>query len=423
MKKFVALFFFSLLVVSNGYAQEESKKHKLMPEITGLTQIIGQADVKDFNSESDPAYNNILKVRVGFEKEVYKNFFVKADFQDARLMGHTPRVTDPGDHVFDLIEGYVEAKDIMGSGLGFKAGRFQMKYANQRVLGQSFWNYYERKFDGVMLRYHKDKIKADVFYTYHNDNTPYLLKTLPNLYPTNDILRNNNNVSGAWITGDFGNIGEYHLFAVAENNKTEASELNRYTVGINRFCTNKKFDLKTEIEASYQFGNNKATADKDIAAWHVAVKADKKFNRFNVLAGADIFSGTDPEESDKIGMYSNALGGKHKFLGNMDYFLVLSGGTANLGVHDYFAGVGYSFIPKKLSAGLTGHYFMSNQDSGLDANTFGSEIDFDIVYKPFKGTKVKGGASAFFRDELMENIWGGDEDMSYWTYVMLVVNF
>ena len=151
-----------------------------------------------------------------------------------------------------------------------------------------------------------------------------------------------------------------------------------------------------------------------------------KFKPVKLYAGFDIFSGTDPNEKNKINTFTNELGRKHKYLGLMDYFLVLTSGTGNLGVNDYFLGCAFpNLVTKGLSASLTGHYFMSNQKSLTGLNSFGSEFDLVLMYKLGKRFMIKGGASMFLPDDLMKELWKvGDvyrTDPGYWTFIMAVI--
>ncbi len=398
---------------------------KLMPDFSGNVMVRGVADVKDFNPDTDPAYNNVLKVRFGFEKEVYKNIFIKAEVQDSRMLGQTNNLTAEGNHVFDLFQGYVDIKDIAGTGLGIKAGRFQMMYGTRRVIGNSAWNINERKFDGAILKYHKKRFSADLFYTYYNDETPYLLKSLPNMYGQEKYYRTN--VYGLWTTTDLQKAGQLHIFGVMEsdskNNNGAEINLNRATVGFNHF--GKFGDLKTTVESAYQLGsqetdNGNTTVEKDIAAYMFGFQAKYKPNRFEAQIGTYMFSGQDAGAKETT-LYNNGMGNKHNMLGSIDYFISIKGGTAGLGINNFYAGVGYDLIPKKLNASLIGHYHMTNQEAPNGDNTLGSEIDLELKYQPVKNLVFKGGGALFFADDLMQQIWNTDESMSYWGYLMVQV--
>jgi hypothetical protein len=408
------------LLANTMFAEDKTNTNDFMPKISGMAQVIGQMDDRGFDSKSDIVYNNILKVRVGVEKEVYKDFFVRADIQDSRLMGQTTAsVMESGKHNLDLLQGYVYAKNIFNTGFGVKVGRFQMQYGTERFIGRSFWHKDERKFDGGILSYENKMMKADFFYTYHNDNMPYLLKAIPDNYPVSeDIVGNNSEFFGTWIEINLNTAGNLHLFAFTQADRKSIADAVMNTIGINHFWS--MGNLKTTVEAASQFGefNMKGTDGHDINSYLIALSADYKINRFSANVGLTMISGTE-KGSKEFSTFNNTMGSKHKFLGNMDYFLVIP----VIGVNDISVGGKYALIPQKLSLNLTGHYFMSNQEDINGDSDFGTEIDLDLVYKPNKKVVVKSGVSTFMQGKAMETLWDGRDDTPYWAYAMVVVKF
>ncbi|GEM_PF-2688941 len=433
MKKLTILFAIICLSL-NVFAQTTDKPvvKKVTPKgininglrIFGLGFMIFQLDDKDFNSETPSVGNSILKFRLGAEYEFLKNMFFHAEFQDSRMMYHDETVVGQTDHYFELFQGYIELKKLFGTDFGIKAGRFQMGYGTGKYLGKSFWHINERRFEGVKLQYQKKTFVADLFYTRHQSVTPYMLKTLRKLYPLNPGPNYGNDVFGLWTKTSFNKNHKLDLFAFREAKYSDKLDMKRNTAGLN--YNGKMGAFSFLIEFAYQFGTSKANAVvKDINANHAGLKLNYKMKPVKLTAGFDMFSGTAPGTTGEINTFSNELGGKHKFLGLMDYFLAIPHGTGNLGVNDYYFGIAFPNMCKGFTTSLMGHLFMANQKSAGDLSDFGKEIDLVFSYKFAKKLILKGGASMFSQGDLMKHLWtvGNIErtDASFWSFIMLVV--
>ena len=187
--------------------------------------------------------------------------------------------------------------------------------------------------------------------------------------------------------------------------------------------------VSTIIEAAYQFGN---FFDRDISAYLVSVSAYYKAGIAKVGIGADILSGTDPDdEATKMNTYQATYGTNHKFYGYMDYFINIPVNTNNLGLNDFYITSYFKPQDSKWSFGANIHQFMSNKSDDLtlpgnssptSENTFGQEIDLTVKYAFIKGTTLVWGGSVFFPSGLMKYAFAPREDMAYWSYVMIVAN-
>ena len=117
----------------------------------------------------------------------------------------------------------------------------------------------------------------------------------------------------------------------------------------------------------------------------------------------------------------------------MDYFLVSTKGTNNLGVNDFFAGASLGNLligkpaedrPGNVDISLFFHYFMSNQCDINDDTDWGSEIDLVMKYSFTKNIFFQLGGGVFLPGEVMKNYYKvGDvirEDPSFWLFTMLV---
>jgi hypothetical protein len=415
-------------------AQEEKKENGW--KINGLAHLIGQMDGKDFSNTTPPQYYTVMKFRLGVEKQVFDDLKFKLEMQDSRLLGQAEGVMN-NIHNLDLFEGYLEFNNVANIPLAVQAGRFQMEYGTERIIGRSFWHINERVFDGARLKYKTDNFAIDYFHIIQHNSTDYILKIFPGLYPYPSQQSTSSGVYGIWSKIDFTEKNNLDLFAFMEANDTyddmSNSFLTRNTAGMN--YNYKSGDFETVMEFAYQFGTAKTEilnsmgaienkTEKDIAAYLGSLLFNYKLKPVALELGGNIISGTDPDEKEKINTYSNYLASKHKFYGLMDYFLDIKRGTGNLGLNDFYFKVAYPGLVKNFSGAVILHHFMSNKESASGLNTFGQEIDLVFTYKVIKGTSIKFGGGIFLPGDLMKEMWRTSEsersDPSFWSFIMIV---
>ncbi len=398
-------------------------------KFSGLGHMTTQMDAKDFNSDTDPISYTFMKVRLGVEKTLGEDILFKVDIRDSRVWGSEGSPVEDL-HNLDLQEGYLEFKNVFNSPLAIQAGRFIMNYDNGRFIGNSFWRMNERAFDGLRLKYHTEKFKAEYFHTNHTSGPGYILKIIPGktYSEASGNLDPSYGVYGLWLNTTAVKDNSISLFSFFENDRTQSLEdkdnLSRITSGIHYNAT--FGNISPHFEFAYQMGTKtialgETFVAKDIAAYLLSATADIKLKPLTITAGIEMYSGQDPEESDKITLIDVYMGSKHKFLGLMDYFLAVGPGTANHGVNDIFATFKYGTKKSKWIPSITFHHFMANSSMDDDPTDFGQEIDLQLVYKITKGAKLVGGAATFLQGDLMKKIWV-NEDMPYWAFLMTVVN-
>ena len=118
--------------------------------------------------------------------------FVQA--RDAEVMGANPKnVTSSMKDAFDLTQAYIELRDAEQGWISLLAGRQQLYYGDERLVGRSDWSNASRSFDAVRLRLQNQTYAArvDVFASSVVKNYPTSLdKVLPgqNFYGTDMAL-------------------------------------------------------------------------------------------------------------------------------------------------------------------------------------------------------------------------------------------
>lgn len=436
MKKFISLILFILLSAQMFAEETKIEQSRDDWKINALVQMIGQMDGKDFSNTTHPLFYNTLKIRVGVEKTLFENLKFRACVQDSRIFGDQKGITN-NTHNLDLFEGYLEFQKLFDTPLSLQAGRFQMSYGTERFIGKSFWHMNERVFDGLRLKYHTEKVKVDYFHIIQHNRTDYLLKVITDNYQYPLADATGKGIYGLWSTINVIDNHQFDLFGFMEADDVFDANVNtemiRNTAGINYKGNAGIIDWI--LEYGIQFGTMKtenlvdnkiaSTVEKDINAYLATAKLNANLESLSIYAGGNIISGTDPSsDGSEINTYSNYLGSKHKYFGFMDYFSVITKGTANLGLQDIYLGLNYPEIMKNLSADLTLHNFSSNQEHISGETAFGNEVDLTFAYKFNKKTVVKFGGAVFMPDELSKIIWKtGDiirEDTSFWAFIMVV---
>ena len=73
-------------------------------------------------------------------------------FQDSRLWGQE-LATNSNDNLTDLHQGYFQVSDFLRPGLSLRAGRQEMAYGSDRLIGRGNWSNVGRSFDAVRMGY------------------------------------------------------------------------------------------------------------------------------------------------------------------------------------------------------------------------------------------------------------------------------
>ena len=166
-----------------------------------------------------------------------------------------------------------------------------------------------------------------------------------------------------------------------------------------------------------------------VSAWFAALNFKYQWDKWNIGAGIDYFSGADTTDNpdNKIGTFSIPYATNHIYYGLLDFFTNIPANTLNGGLNNLFVRAG--FRPNgKSNIELTYHYFALSGNV-LDVSNeplskyLGSEIDFTGSYKYNEFISFKLGYSMMVATESMEAIKGGDKDeWTDWGWAMVVIN-
>jgi hypothetical protein len=356
------------------------------------------------------------RVNLGYKSE---KFEVYGSLQEARVWGEEEQVKDVpaiGVHEFWGVINFCKS-------LSLKAGRQELRYDDERLLGNADWIAQARSHDAAVLRFASpggwnvhlggafNQVTENNFGTYYPLNTYKTLEFLWANKTWNDSLQ------------------ELKLSGIAIGDGTQLSDTSgiatRYTFGVNLDYSRASWAL--HLAAYDQAG--KAPDQKSISAYLLSFYASlKPVPAVTVTAGLDYLSGTDQksgEASDKQHTFSTLYASNHPFYGIADYFLNIPNDTRNGGLVTGYLKGSYAIKQFKVNSGL--HYFwLQNNvaDQAMPENvlekSLGAEVDVWGSYSFSKEVNVMLGGSLVFGTESMEAIKGVEEGQTgAWCYVGL----
>jgi hypothetical protein len=119
-------------------------------------QIRFRAEVRqnnDLNSSVSDVANFVgQRLRFHIRAKLSDQVETYLQFQDSRLWGQE-LATNSNDNLTDLHQGYFQVNDFWKPGLSLRAGRQEMAYGSDRLVGRGNWDNVGRSFDAVRMGY------------------------------------------------------------------------------------------------------------------------------------------------------------------------------------------------------------------------------------------------------------------------------
>lgn len=279
------------------------------------------------------------------------------------------------------------------------AGRFEMLYGDDLVIGPSRWSYIGRAFDGVRLRLQKSKDAPwlDLFITQPNEG--FVAEA------------DNWNAGDVYFAGAYGNIGalvpgkpDLDLYAlanyapgVAVDDALATDFLTRMTLGTRLKGKYGPGDFRVEL--GYQTGSkNVAGTDSGFAA----LQADAELGvnlpvakGFRLAVEGFYASGNDPDTEDQDESWDQLFPTTHRALGHMDFLNKRS----NLYGSVFHAKLEpFGFLTVESMTHLYWSPFHKWADGSYSTDEYeGAESDLGVTYKIGKGLQLKSVGGFFWR--------------------------
>lgn len=339
-------------------------------------------------------------------------FFLQV--QDSRVFGSEPSTLTHTANM-DLHQGFLMLHDFLMDGLRIQAGRMEVSYGTQRMIGAVGWNNVGRSFDGIRVTSSQPFGSVDVFALNTRETSAAPGAATP---ATVAYARE----GGQFLGGIYATLSRtapvlIDVFVLYESDRNQSitgtNDLARYTLG--GYGRGEAGMVWYQAEAAYQLGK---VSTRDLSAYLLSGMAGVMLSKTGVQrigVGADILSGTPSAATTEMNTFIPAYHTGHKFYGFMDYFV----GIPSAGLHDYMATV--RFTPKDaLTVDATAH-LLRYAESTLLGFDLGTEVDVVASWRYDAHTVIEFGASAFLPGVVMKAIYGAT-DPATWGYAQVQVS-
>lgn len=346
------------------------------------------------------------RVRLTANAKATDDVSAKITLQDTRVWGGTDVLSNFGANDTDLHEAYLNVNGIFGLPVDLRAGRQELAYGDQRLIGSFGWSNHGRAFDGIKLSHNSDAVNVDVFSMVVDElgngtgagfptgaTTGMGDLTLNGLYATLKQLVPNNTVDAYLLHTNF-----------------KGTDSSRYTLGARLKGAAAGVDYTAE--GAYQFG--KTNADVDIAAYAFAVKAGYTLPtpmKIRIGAEYDFATGAD-DNAAETEAFDNLYPTNHNHFGIAD----VVNSWSDIQAWSINASAD---LNEKTKVTVAYWDFTEQEDEAADGDDLGSEIDIVVTHKYNNNLKFEVGAARFMPGDLA----GANDDARDWAYLQITANF
>ena len=336
-----------------------------------------------------------------------------------------------------------------GKGFFAQAGRQELSYDDERLLGAHDWAASGRAHDALRVGWENPlhKVHAIVAFNQTAEIVDDIISTSSSssakLYKNMQTLWYHYGASQSpfQISGVFINQGASDI----QKDKV------RYMQTFGTYMTYKWPNISTDLSLYYQLGHDRTGAD--IKAYMMSGNVGWQFlPKWKATLGDEYLSGSDGYPGTNR-TFNVLYGSYHKFFGAMDNFTYSS--IPLYGLNDLSAKVDYTlygwkrkYWGPKLDLSLAVHWlitgrrinnYLKNPTEELTdpakilimrryngkyrfSQNLGQEIDLQVKYTPWKNVTVEAGFSIMLATETMQFIKGTTADVQRWGWVSVNVN-
>jgi hypothetical protein len=363
----------------------------------------------------------VQRIRLGtlIRPTPWLRFFIQ--MQDSRVFGITPALP-PNQNTLDIREAYFQLGNPEGNGFIVRAGRQELSFGNNRLIGNSWWNNVSRTFDAVRAAYQLGRLRIDAFAAsvvtiregvvdHHNQGN--------NLYGLYGSMRDV--IPGATL-----DLYEFwHLQPGYAIVGLKPVHLNQWTTGF-RWVGSlpRSFDYRTEI--AVQRGEAGAAS---ISSWmgHFVLGYMLQGVRTTprLFVEYDYGSGSENTRGSSYNTFDPIYPSTHDKLGLADQF-----GWRN--IQDLRFGQEFRISRRWVLATSLHNYWLANahdalypsrgaivaqRADGTAGTHVGEELDVQVIFTPTRQSQVGAGYGRVFTGEFLNKTTKG-KDYNY-PYMML----
>jgi hypothetical protein len=397
-------------------------------------------DNADFNKSTlDTQSFTGSRLRLTASGLAAEDIAVKVTLQDTRLWGGEPGATAPAGltdngEAVDLHEGFVDFQHFLNSPVALRAGRQELSFGDQRLVGAFGWNNQGRAFDGLRLSWSRGPLTLDGWTVKRKESNGVIAVSA-----SAATDRDFSGIYGTLKPLFPGSLVDFYYLHDREGDTTGVAEPKSvHTLGAR--LTGKSGGLDYTVEAPFQFGENgtvtASSAPVKIAASALAAKAGWTFTGDKELRLGleyDRASGDSNAADDKAKTFQNLYPSNHLFYGFMDFQ-----GWRNLSAWNVVASFkpakpwfllaqGWDFSLDKAQDGWynAGGAAVGTVRAASAANgekKVGREVDLLVRYVQTRSVTWEAGISHFFPGQFIKNRVASN-GLTDWAYLMLTTKF
>ncbi len=386
-------------------------------QFLGDIRIRSEFDARSAGLSSDHA--TLLRTRFGARVHVDSQVQLFIQVSDSRAFGEEENtLTDASADRLDVHQAYLDW--LPNDRLRIRAGRQELAFADERLIGPVGWVNVNRSFDGIRATLTAGEWEIDAFGAVLDEGAALLPTGL-------DPRGNNDNAPDRSLIGVWAANSTFDVFAIADRNVTEGGirDIDRFTLGGYARETFGRFSARGTL--AYQLGRQMSEFEvrQDIAAYLISGTIGYQFPgdpRATVRVQADVLSGDGTPQDRRFTGFNTLYATNHPFYGFMDFFLNLPRQTGFLGLVDIYASASVQPAPWLLRADL--HHLRLEDPAPGGEQAVGMELDLTAVRPISPGFTVQAGYSLFNPSSAAEvaPVSLGDE-LLHWAYLQGLVRF
>lgn len=375
-----------------------------------------------------------LRSRLGVRAEPSKGVKIVAQVQDSRVFGAESNTTATNPDAIELHQGYLELGTAWGArDFAVRAGRQEIIFGNERLVGASDWTNTARAFDGIRLLLTPqgeapgaERWTATAFAATMEERGRKFGAVLPaNTAPVPDHY-----VGGLYGTRTLGtgSLEATALFDAGMHYRTFA-DANRATFDA-RLRQGRNRDIGFELEGAWQTGSQQYQAtstasivNQDVSAWLAGARITRPAadgRRVTGAIGVDVLSGDARASDGTYGAFSTMFATNHPFYGLMDLFTDPAARTNDRGLVDALATTAIA-LPPRTALKIELHHFAPQAGP---AGEIGWEADFIAPVKFSTFATMELGYTAFRAGPAAAAMGlGADGSWRHWAYLQLRAGF
>ncbi|MHB1223132.1 MAG: alginate export family protein [Gemmatimonadaceae bacterium] len=401
---------------------------------TGEVRTRGEYDRPGSGVGGDGA--TMLRTRFGARARLGAGVRMFAQLQDSRIFGQRGGTMSGSADQLDLRQGYLElggkwrARD-----LALRAGRQEIAFGNERLVGAADWTSTGRSFDGarVDLSPAGSAWRATAFaatLAEHGRLSPAAT--------AGDAPRSDETLAGVALVR--GNLEA--LVAHDRGVHYRVYDDVRRTTAYARYRHPAASGVALDLEGAYQVGRQDHLADaasgvprlaQDVGAWFAGARLTRAATDAFPAAlavGIDWLSGDDDPDDGSYGAFNTLYATNHKWYGSMDLFLDPAARTGDRGLVDVMAGTAVK-LSSRATLRADVHHFRTAADGAVATTggapvdrTLGWEADLTLPLRLAPAAGVELGYAIFRPGAGGESLGlGRDGSSRQWGYLQLRVGF